>query len=186
MRVFIGIKLNDHTLENIDQFLIPFKKISSPIKWVKSKNIHLTLKFIGEVSEEMVTKIRDILSNNNFNMEPFELKLTGSGKFGRGKDLNIVWVGIDRNDKLELLFGQIEIALEKIGIKREIRPFKPHITVGRNKKPFNFKSILQLIEENTHSFISKFKVEHFQINKSELTQTGPIYSTLKEISLGTT
>ena len=185
MRVFIGIKLDDNTLGAIEKFLEPFKKISTPIRWVKLKNVHLTLKFIGEVSEEICSEIENILINNNYNIEPFEITVEGCGKFGRGSSLSILWTGIGQNEKLSLLFKKIEDSLEKIGINKETRDFKPHLTVGRNRKQFNFKSILKLIEENVDVFISKFRVNAFQFIKSELTQTGPIYTVLKEISLGT-
>jgi 2'-5' RNA ligase len=71
--------------------------------------------------------------------------------------------------------------LHKIGIPKETRPFKPHITVGRNKRPFNFKSLYALIAEKEHLPITSIQVKAFQVFKSELTPEGPIYKILKEI-----
>ena len=183
MRVFIGIKLDERVHNEIEKFLEPFKKISSPIRWVKPENVHITLKFIGEVPEEKYAKIENYLGEAEFDTGPFDLRLAGCGKFGRGNTLNIFWIGITPSDPLALVFKKIENILAKIGIEKENRPFKPHITVGRNKKNFNFKSFFNMIEENSQQLISEFNVGHFQVFKSQLRPEGPIYTTLKEIPL---
>jgi 2'-5' RNA ligase len=185
MRIFIGIKLNDMVLEKIEKFLKPFKKISTPLKWTKQENLHITLKFIGEVSPEQYSHIETLLNNTNFNTGAMDLNITGCGKFGRGRDLNILWIGTDKNDTLEDMYNRMENTLEKAGIAKERREFKPHITAARNKKPFNFKSFFKKIDENSEQFISGLKVTHFQVFKSQLTPEGPIYTILKEISLVT-
>lgn len=186
MRVFIGIKLNNSVKEEINKVLRPFKKISTPLKWVKPENIHLTLKFIGEISEEKYLQIKESLTNNNFNIKPFNLKFSGLGRFGRGNNINIFWVGIENNNELKNLFKEIENRLENINIKKDTREFKPHITLGRNKKQFNFKSFFKILDEYNNQFISEVKVDSFQIFKSELSYSGPTHTILKEIQLGTT
>ena len=185
MRIFIGIKLNDLVLEKIEKFLKPFKKIVTPLKWTKQENLHITLKFIGEVSPKQYSQIETLLNNADFNTGAIDLNITDCGKFGKGRDLNILWIGIDKNGKLEDIYNRMENTLEKAGIAKERRKFKPHITAARNKKPFNFKSFFKKIDENSERFISGLKVTHFQVFKSQLTPEGPIYSILKEISLVT-
>jgi 2'-5' RNA ligase len=183
MRVFIGIKLDERVHEEIEKFLAPFKKISSPIRWVNPENVHITLKFIGEVPEEKYAKIQKYLAEAEFDTGPFDLRLAGCGKFGRGSTLDIFWIGITPSDPLTLVFKKIENTLAKLGIEKENRPFKPHITVGRNKKDFNFKSFFQLIEEKSAHLISELNVNHFQVFKSQLRPESPIYTILKEIPL---
>jgi 2'-5' RNA ligase len=183
MRIFIGIKFDDSTREEIDRALKPFKKIAAPIKWVKTENIHLTLKFIGEVPPEKVTQVEKSLTQRDFNVGAFDLEIAGFGKFGRGSELNILWVGITKNEKLEDIYWRIEDSLGAIGIPKEKRPFNPHLTVGRNKKRYNFEPIFERLQENTDTFVSKFRGKAFQIFKSELFSTGPVYSVLKEIAV---
>ena len=183
MRIFIGIKFGDKTREEIEKALKPFKKIASPIKWVKTENIHLTLKFIGEVPAEKVTLIEESLSGRKFSVGDFDLKIAGFGKFGRDSELNILWMGIEKNVKLEDIYRRIEDSLRTIGIPKEKRPFKPHLTVGRNKKRYNFKPIFEGLQENAKTFVCKFRVKVFQIFKSELFSTGPVYTILKEIAV---
>jgi len=177
--------LSDRVLEKIEKFLKPLKKISTPLKWTKRENLHITLKFIGDVSSEDYSQIETLLNHADFNTGAIDLNITGCGKFGKGRDLNILWIGIDKNDKLEDMYNRIENTLEKAGINKERRQFKPHITAARNKKPFNFKSFFEMIEKNSERFISELNVTHFQVFKSQLTPEGPIYTILKEISLVT-
>jgi len=185
MRVFIGIKLDNSVKEEINKALKPFKKISTPVKWVRDENIQLTLKFIGEISEEKYLHIKESLTNNNFKISPFNLKISNLGKFGRGNSINILWAGIENNNILKTLFEKIENRLEKIDIKKDTREFRPHITLGRNKKEFNFKVFFRLLDKYDNCFISETKVDNFQIFKSELSYSGPTHTILKEIPIGT-
>jgi 2'-5' RNA ligase len=177
MRVFIGIRLDQPTKEKIKQALTPFKKISTPIKWVKPENWHLTLKFIGEVPEDKNNQIMD----NQYETGPFELSITGFGKFGRENNLNIFWAGIDRNESLNQIHATIETSLANLGIKKENRPFSGHLTLGRNRKSFYSAQFFSLIEKNQSLPICRFTVKGFQIFESILTPEGPIYKTLQEI-----
>lgn len=181
MRIFTGIKLADSAKTDIERFLKPFKKQDSPIKWAKTENIHLTLKFIGEVEQEKYSQIEAALTNGDFKVGAFDLEIAGCGKFGRGSDISILWAGIEKNGQLENLFHRIENTLAKIGLKKETRVFKAHITLGRNRKRYNFKSIFELLEQNAAVPVSRFKVDRFHLFKSELLPAGPIYTIMKEI-----
>jgi RNA 2',3'-cyclic 3'-phosphodiesterase len=186
MRIFIGIKLDSVAADRIEKFLKPFKKIASPVRWVKTKNIHLTLKFIGDVSEETYANIEKALVETDFRDTsggPLGLKLEGCGKFGPRESISIFWIGLADNLRLKAIYEGIESALENVGIPRDERSFKPHITVGRNKKRFNFKPFFELIEENGDGFVAEMKATHFQLFKSKLTPDGPIYTVLKEIPI---
>lgn len=183
MRVFIGIKPDDSVRETIKNALEPFQKIPTPIRWVKPENIHLTLKFIGEISPEKKNQLVDGIRNTGFQSAPISLHISGFGKFGPGESLNIFWAGIDPIPPLKQVYDRIENTLAGMEIQRETRPFKPHITLGRNKKNFNFKSILALIDRYRDVSIARFELGGFQIFESTLTPEGPIYSILEEVKL---
>jgi 2'-5' RNA ligase len=182
MRTFIGMKLEAETREKIASALKPFKKIATPIKWVKPENWHLTMKFIGEVNDEKKDRIIRALNEIPIPVQPFEIVISGFGKFGRGDDLNIFWAGIEENQILKKIYLQIEEALEKIQVKREDREFRPHLTIGRNRKPFNFKPFAAIIEKEQSRRIASFIARGFQIFQSILTPEGPIYNIVEEIS----
>lgn len=183
MRIFIGIKLDESVLDKIEKFLKPFKKIASPLKWTARENLHVTLKFIGEVSDEKYKQIETFLAGADFNTGAIALNIIGCGKFGKGRDLNIFWAGLEENQKLEDMFNRIEKTLQKAGVPKEDRQFKPHITIARNKKAFNFKPFFELIDQNTDQLISNTTITHFQLFSSQLTPQGPIYTILKEIPI---
>ncbi|MCU0290157.1 MAG: RNA 2',3'-cyclic phosphodiesterase [Acidobacteria bacterium] len=181
MRIFIGIKLDDTVLDSIERFLKPFKKIASPLKWTTRENLHITLKFIGEVSTEKYNQIEKLLTEANFNTGAIAININSCGKFGKGSDINIFWTGLEKNQLLEDMFNRIENTLLKAGIPKDERKFKPHITVARNNKQFNFKPFFTLIDENNGRLISGTTITHFQLFNSRLTPQGPIYNILKEI-----
>ena len=183
MRIFIGVKLNETVHQKIETFLKPFKKAGTPIRWVKPENVHITLKFIGEVPKDKYLQIEKQLSNLDLAVDSMDIKLTGCGKFGKQDTLNIFWIGLEPNPLLNRLYDLIEESLNKIGIEKESRPFKPHITVGRNKRNYNFKGFYETIADKSDQPIAEFTVSHFQVFKSDLKPEGPIYTILKEIPL---
>lgn len=185
MRTFIGIKLDANAIEQTEKYLKPFKKISTPIRWVALENVHITLKFIGEFPDKSFPKLEQTILEGvkKLNPGPLDLTLAGCGKFGPRDSLNIFWIGISPNPTLQALYKTIDNSLAQLGIPKEDRPFKPHITVGRNKKEYNFKSLYSLIEEKRDSIICDMHVEHFQVFKSVLKPEGPVYTVLKEIPL---
>lgn len=183
MRVFIGIKLDETTVEKVNRCLKPFKKIATPLKWTKDINIHLTLKFIGEVNQEKYIQIEQVLTEDLYDISPFPMRISGLGKFGRHDELNILWAGIEKNETLERLFRKIEKKLYIIKIDKESRAFNPHITLARNRRIFNWKPIFSLLEESRDCPIAELEVKGFQIFKSELSSNGPTYTILKEIAL---
>lgn len=183
MRVFIGIKLSDDVHEKIGKFLKPFQRIASPVRWVKPENVHITLKFIGDMTQDRCQTMIEKLPGLDYPPGPFDLTLAGCGKFGRDRTMNIFWIGMDRSEPLHHLYDTIENALAPLGIAKETRPFKPHLTVARNKRDFNFKSFYNLIDELRDKEIARFPVSSFQVIKSDLTPDGPIYTVLKEIAL---
>jgi 2'-5' RNA ligase len=186
MRIFIGIKMDAVVHERIERFLKPFKKMSTPIRWTKIENVHVTLKFIGDVPDREVKRIEERLGKEDFGgvtNGPLDIKLSGCGAFGKRGGLSIFWIGIDRNPGLKKLYHKIEDTIAPLGIEKETRPFKPHITVGRNKKNFNFKPVFKLVDERNGASVAAFTAPGFQVFKSDLRPEGPIYTILKEIPL---
>ncbi len=183
MRIFIGIKLEQKVHEVIESFLKPFKNLSTPIRWVKTKNIHLTLKFMGEVPDNRCSQMEEGLNSTAYTGGDIDIDLKGCGTFGRRGGLNIFWLGVKANPRLEQLFVSIEEVLYALGYAKENREFKPHITVGRNKKSFNFKSLFRLMDDYREEPITGFTATGFQVFKSDLKPAGPVYTILKEIPL---
>jgi 2'-5' RNA ligase len=183
MRIFTGLKLDDAAKEPIIKELKCFKKAGTPIRWTASGNIHLTLKFIGEVDEAMMARVAAALATAKIAVSPFRMRFSGFGTFPAGEDLHVFWAGVEENQDLRALFAGIEQALLPLGIERETRSFHPHLTLGRNRARFNFKSFFALLAEKSDLFLVEMPVAAFQLFASRLTPAGPVYTILKEIPL---
>ena len=183
MRIFTGVKLDDAAKESIIKELKPFKKAGTPIRWTADGNIHLTLKFIGEADEAMTARVGAALAAAKIAVAPFPMRFSGFGKFPAGDELHIFWAGVEENQDLRALFSAIEQALLPLGIERETRPFHPHLTLGRNRALYNFRSFFALLAEKSDLFLGGLQVAAFQLFASRLTPAGPEYTILKEIPL---
>lgn len=185
MRIFIGIKMNDETTGKLEHFVQPFKTESTPIRWIKPENYHLSLRFIGEIPEDIWIRIRDKFTSSMFRLSPFPIQVRGCGSFSRGQDIGIFWAGVMTSQPLQTIYNTLEKGLESTGIQPETRPFHPHITLGRNKKKYDFNSFFGKMETHRHTIIAEPIVDRFQIFQSTLLPVGPIYKILKEIPIGT-
>lgn len=183
MRLFTGIALDDAVRRNVLREMKPFQKIGTPIRWTAAGNVHLTLKFIGEADDALAAQIGAALGKASPAAAPFRLRLAGFGKFPAGDELHVLWAGIGESPPLRALFAAIEDALAPLGIARDNRPFQPHVTLGRNKVRYNFKSLFSLLEQKSRLFLGEWLVSAFRLFSSRLTPGGPLYSVLKEIPL---
>jgi 2'-5' RNA ligase len=149
---------------------------------VKPDNIHLTLKFLGDINENQLKQISEGLTAIAINTESFKLGIGKIGAFPRINNPKTVWVGVEQNSLLIDLFEQLEEIASNSGIPKEKRSFSPHLTVGRVKflsKENRFTSILtelefeeEIIPVNSVSFI-----------ESRLTPEGPVYSVIHKYPL---
>ena len=183
MRIFTGIKLAAEAEERIYRELHPFREAGTPIRWTGRDNLHVTLKFIGETIEARAISAGEALEAARIPVAPFRLRLSGFGKFPAGDDLSILWAGVEESPELGALFAGIEAALRPLGIEPDTRPFRPHVTLGRNKAPFDHRKLFSLLEEKSSLFLGEWPVAAFQLFSSRLTPSGPVYSVRKEIPL---
>ncbi len=181
--MFTGITLCDEAREKVLKALKPFKKAGTPIRWTAEHNMHMTLKFIGEVGEPLAAEITGALQRWKPAVAPFCLRLKGFGKFPAGDDLHVFWAGVEESPELRTLFAGVEAALFPLGIARDARPFQPHLTLGRNKADYNFKGLYGLLAEWRDRFLAEWPVSAFQLFSSRLTPAGPVYTLLLEIDL---
>jgi len=191
MRTFIAITLSEEIKEELKKIQDKLKLTNADVKWVDIKNIHLTLKFLGEVDEEKINKIIKILNEVSKEISGFNLSLGTLGVFPKLESARVIWVGLKKGDKETKEIAKIlEEKLAKIGIPKEKRPFSSHITLGRVRSNLNLKNLVEEIKnliENLDSFYKEkeFFVSKITLFKSTLTYQGPIYEILKEANLKT-
>ena len=176
MRTFVAIEIsNDDVKKSIKDFQNNLKINANPINL---EQLHFTLQFLGEISENQTQKVIEALRKIEFS--EFTIILKGIGVFPKPKFPRIVWVGTDEKGGKNLiqLAKKVENVLEPLGLVSD-KPFKPHITVFRIKK-----KIGDITEDLNKQRITDFgmqKISSIKLKKSELTSEGPIYSDLEEV-----
>jgi 2'-5' RNA ligase len=160
------------------------KNSGANIKLVEPKNIHITLKFLGDTEEELIDKIEDIIKKSTEDTNHFDIKLKSSGVFPNQNYIKVVWIGLENTENLEKISSKINEESSKLGFEREKRKFSPHITIGRVRSAKNKDKLLQIINKYQDVEFADLTIDSIKLKKSELTSKGPIYTTLKEVKLG--
>ena len=179
IRSFIAVHLSDHVREEISKFQSELKRLGADVKWVRPESMHITLKFLGNVTEDQVVSIREIMHSIAQPEVPFEIAIRGVGCFPNEKRPRVLWLGIQsESTALANMANALNTALEKINFEREKRTFKPHLTLGRVKTLKNMDEVIQ--QMNAHGFDSEpFRIERIHLMKSQLKPTGAEYTVLE-------
>jgi 2'-5' RNA ligase len=185
MRLFVALDLTDAVRAAIAGLLAGLKPTTGAVRWVRPDVLHLTLKFIGHLGEEKLPALRDALARVGTS-EPVELEFHGVGFFPNPRSPRVFWVGVRGNDALFDLTGQIETALEPLGIARERRAYAPHLTLGRFKSGPGKKTDahgLRRLQEKIAALPSvdfgHVRCEEFFLYQSKLSPGGAKYSKLE-------
>ena len=142
-------------------------------RWVPEENMHLTLRFIGEVLESSFDDIAIALSG--INVPAFDLTVMGVGHFERTHRPTMLWAGVESNAYLTQLHDRIESALRRIGLKTENRKFHPHITLARLDETVSPERVAGFLRVNSLFRAAPFRVEQFVLFSSALGRSGPSY-----------
>ncbi|HPZ10553.1 MAG TPA: RNA 2',3'-cyclic phosphodiesterase [Candidatus Eremiobacteraeota bacterium] len=178
IRLFIAVNLNDKLKEQIGRIIYKLKNKDSAIKWVENSNLHITLKFLGEIPEEKIETIKNSLENLIAKYRKFSFKLSRLDVFPNVKSPRVIWLGISEGkDSLIEMNNRIEEEMEKVGFAREDKNFKGHITLGRVKKFKKIYNIEKLLEIETGD-LEVQEVKHIELMKSTLHPSGPVYESL--------
>lgn len=176
-RLFVGIELPDALKERLAGICIGVPGA----KWVKPENLHLTLRFIGEVDEGRFGDIDAALSA--VRAPEFELTLSGIGHFASGKAPRVLWVGVERNEPVVYLQGRVEAACARAGLESERRKFSPHITLARLNNP-PASRLGAFLSGNSLFKSAPFSVEEFTLFSSFLARGGAIHRAEADYRLG--
>jgi 2'-5' RNA ligase len=179
IRCFIAIKIpSDITIE-ISNYIETLKKITPAVRWAKADNLHLTLRFLGEIETERVEKVRSALSDMENKNETFRIKIDNSGCFPGRKRPRVFWLGVDSGaaSNLRKIHKDLQEVLKYIGFDPDLRKFSPHLTIGRVKRTEDFSGLYTYLDN--HGFTSKdFKAERLYLIRSFLKPGGAEYKDL--------
>ena len=180
IRSFIAFDMNSESvLKRIAGVQDLLDKSGADLKLVETKNIHITVRFLGNVTPRTVEKIFEEMKNVQFT--PFDVKVSGVGAFPDVRYPRVVWAGITEGaNQLRSIFSQLEPRLKNLGFAPDPKGFSPHLTIARVKSGKNKAELARLITENAKYEFGNVRAECLRLKRSDLTPKGPIYSTLKE------
>jgi 2'-5' RNA ligase len=140
MRVFIGVEFSKEVKDYLDDITTHIKKDTVKGVFTSNNNLHLTIRYIGEISDIRQESIKDVIDIVCSKSSPFEIKIGGIGKFHKGHG-SIVWVGLQQGkNALKALYNKLEEELVGHNFEKEERLYRPHITIGKKvmfKNPHN-------------------------------------------------
>ena len=178
VRCFIAVEVDDpNILDGIGRAQSSLGATGANLKLVERENIHLTLKFLGDVRAGLVPEVADLVSGTSF--EPFRMALRGVGVFPNLRRPRVVWAGVTEGaGELSEVFGGLEQRLVELGFKPEGRPFSPHITIARVRSGRNRDRLVEEVLALEGTDFGAHEVRHVKLKKSVLTPRGPIYTDL--------
>lgn len=176
-RCFVALPLPEAYQQGLEKLTLTLRRgLASDITWTRPGSWHLTLKFLGEVPEADLDAVRQVLSSVPF--EPFTFQAGRGGFFPNSYKPRITWVGLKQGaESTTALAGQVEAALIPLGFAPEERPFHPHLTIGRIKKPAkdDWNKLLKPLWKRSWPEIM---MDRFVLYSSELAHHGPTYTPL--------
>ena len=180
-RAFIAVEVP--VSEELDNFSKAVKDTDAPLKMVNLANIHITLKFLGDIDEALVPEIEDTMKTAVSGIQPFTMKLKGSGAFPNLNRISVIWAGMENADALGEISRKIDGGLKPLGFQPERRKFSPHVTVARVKGNKNKDKLVEVINQFQGTDFGEVPVNKIILKKSVLTPQGPIYSDIVVIPL---
>lgn len=156
-------------------------EIETLVRWVPIENMHLTLKFLGDISQTNMDMLSQMLRAETDLFNCFELRLNGIGSFPSLKRPRVIYIGIQAPVVLESLQRGIESASHRLGYETEERSFSPHLTIGRVKQNVTATEqqvIRRALEETKIDSLGTAKVNSVELFKSDLRPTGSVYTQL--------
>jgi len=177
VRVFVALEIPDEVRRAIAGLIGRLQKTCRGARWVRPESIHVTLKFIGETPPEQVERIRELLTGVQ-SPAAVEINFRGTGFFPNANRPRVFWAGIEASPNLADLAAEIEGRLEKLGIARESREFKPHLTLARFNSPVGLSGLLAAVTTEGAVEFGRGSWREFHLYQSQLKPGGAVYTKL--------
>ncbi len=188
IRAFVAIDLPPEVLQCLDDVSQQLRHElgEASVRWVPVENIHLTLKFLGDVSESNIDMLTDFLQSIVSNVKQFEISVGGLGAYPKPHRPRVIWVGVEAPPELMIAQRSVESEISRLGYARERRPFNPHLTIGRVSRHStnqDIRNIADVIKTQTVGYLGSARVMAFHIYRSDLKSSGAIYTKMFSATL---
>jgi len=181
IRSFIAFDIDSESvIKRLSETQKTLVNTGADLKIVQPQNIHVTMRFLGNISPNMVDSIHEEMEKVSF--APFEIELRGLGAFPTLRYARVVWAGIKKGaEELAHVSDQLEPRLLGLGFKPDSKGFSPHLTIARVKSGRNKAELVRVVQEFEDYQFGVIKGSCLRLKKSVLTPKGPIYSILREV-----
>jgi 2'-5' RNA ligase len=180
MRVFIAVDLTNEIRKTLADIQGELRASSSSVRWVPPESIHITLKFIGELPEKRLEEIDSAMTG--FTWKPFTVTVRGVGFFPGNRSPRIFWAGLEAPTMKDMA-EELDTRMERIGIDKEKRAFRPHITLARARDTRIDSSLVTASEPYQEHDFGSFVADRVYLFRSTLKSSGAVYEKLKEYLL---
>lgn len=177
-RIFVAVDISDEARRKVADYIAGLKRNFPGVKvgWDRPEKLHLTLKFLGDTDETQLQKLEEICRNISTGISDLIFQISETGVFPSPRNARVLWLGVRGDlEELQKINEILETECEKIGFKKEMRTYKPHLTIGRIREPQKAKELAKTHLENNFEPV-RFEVSEIVIYESKLQPTGSIYS----------
>jgi RNA 2',3'-cyclic 3'-phosphodiesterase len=180
IRSFIAFDLeNEQVLNRLSAAQKLVIETGADLRLVAPQNIHVTIRFLGDISPGMVEKVYEAMKKVQFT--PFTIQIRGLGVFPSLNYPRVVWAGMtDGVEQLRSIFSQLEPQMRALGFQADAYGFSPHLTIARVRTGANKQRLAELVTKKADYDFGPIKADCLRLKKSQLSPKGPTYSTLKE------
>jgi len=188
LRAFIAIEIPPAIQGRIRERCRPVHQALGPslVRWVAAENVHLTLKFLGDVSRENLELLASALRHEVALLPAMRVQVGGFGAFPNPRRARVLWIGLQAPPGLAALQHLVEQVCEHLGYPREERPFSAHLTVGRVSQHAGLAELARIqkaVETTQIEDLGSPEIDAVSILTSELRPTGPVYTRLHQLPL---
>ena len=186
LRTFVAVEIDPPIRARAAELIDLLRPTSAAVKWVETHNLHLTLKFLGDVHERDLVDVCRAVEAGAAEVNPFDLEVRGAGAFPNAARPRTVWVGAGEGaEQMIGLHDAVETGLAKLGYRKEHRQFQTHLTVGRVRGGGpGIAELGKLVQQHAEFLVGRMTVGKVTVFSSTLSSSGPIYETIGTARLG--
>ena len=181
-RTFCAIELGDEVRAQLAKHAQQLRDAVPDVtaSWSRPENVHLTLKFFGNVTKERLTRISDAAARVAGEFSPFQIRIGGTGVFPRRSRPQVLWVGVeDASGRLSDLQQRLEEEFAREGFAKEDRGYRPHLTIARLRRPEEARQLAEAHIQHKFDFV-EIRVSEFVLFRSQLSPKGSIYTVISK------
>lgn len=180
-RIFIAAKIDRETQNSLYSILAKKRFDQSLFRLTPTANLHITLKFLGEISLDQIQQLIDVVKDAGNEFSPQMMNFSGGGVFPAVSHARILWIGLSPKNALNALVKSLETGCEELGFQPEKKNFHPHVTLARIKRPVGQED--QLAIHDWIDFLNQagdfpYHMKYISIYNSDLSQKSPVYKEL--------